>query len=101
MGKFEDESVKMRLKKIFKYLTQNVKYLVNYAKRKEKFLAFTSHIAESTVEHLINERYKRKQKMQWTRESAHNILQIRTSIASKEWNNIREIAIEKCIAKAA
>ena len=29
---------------------------------------------------------KRLKKMQWTREGAHNVLQIRTSIFNKTWN---------------
>lgn len=96
---FQDPDVTEKLKKIKTYLTQNKAYLVDYAERKAQGLIFTRHVAESTVEHLINERHKRKQKMQWTRESAHNVLQIRAAIASKEWNYIWEKAVNECIAK--
>ena len=75
--------------------------LCHYAERAKQGLSFTSHVAESTVEHLINERHKRKQKMQWTRESAHNVLQIRAAIASNEWQKNWEAAVEKSIQKAA
>ncbi|WP_236870680.1 hypothetical protein, partial [Candidatus Bandiella numerosa] len=34
----------------------------------------------------INTRFKRKQKMQWTRENAHNVLQIKATMSSNEWN---------------
>ena len=58
--------------------------MVNYNKRHHEKLIYTTHVAESTVEHLINERHKKKQKMQWSREGAHNVLQIRATMASEE-----------------
>lgn len=90
-----------KLKAILTYLKQNKEQLCDYAERAKQGLLFTSHVAESTVEHLINERHKRKQKIQWTRESAHNILQIRAAIASNEWRKNWEAAVEKSIQKAA
>ncbi|CAN0584933.1 unnamed protein product, partial [Ectocarpus sp. 12 AP-2014] len=36
---------------------------------------------------LINVRQKNKQRMTWSREGSHNVLQIRSSIYSKTWNN--------------
>ena len=50
-----------------------------------RFQPFTSQVAESHIDTLINARHKRKQKMQWTREGAHNVLQIRALMASNEW----------------
>jgi hypothetical protein len=55
---FADKDILVKLKKINTYLKQNSYYLCHYAKRKENGLLFTSHVAESTVEHLINERHK-------------------------------------------
>ncbi|QGP56750.1 hypothetical protein PsalMR5_04240 (plasmid) [Piscirickettsia salmonis] len=66
-------------------IDRNRKYLANYQERKSAGLHFTSTIAESTVDYLINTRQKRNQKMQWSREGAHDILQIRTSTFSKSW----------------
>jgi hypothetical protein len=96
-----DEILVLELKRILIYLSQNKEQLCHYAEREKQGLLFTSHVAESTVEHLINERHKRKQKMQWTRESAHNVLQIRASIASCEWLKNWETAVENTILKAA
>ena len=48
---------------------------------------FTSNLAESTVNTLINERQKGKQKMLWSREGAHNVLQIRAAQRSESWSN--------------
>jgi hypothetical protein len=60
---------------------------VNYDVRKREGLIFTSHLAESTVNTLINERQKGKQKMLWTHEGAHHILQIRSSFFSNTWES--------------
>jgi len=54
------------INKTITYLENNKEFIVNYKQRKEEGLIYTSSIAESTVEHRINERMKRKQKMQWT-----------------------------------
>jgi len=70
------------------YLKSNTKNIANYNKQAMENKPYTSQVAESTVEHLINDRYKKSQKMQWTRENAHNILQIRASMASNEWDYI-------------
>jgi hypothetical protein len=44
-------------------------------------------VAESHIDTLINARHKRTKKMQWTREGAHHILQIRAMMASDEWES--------------
>ena len=49
-------------------------------------LPYTSSIIESTIETLVNTRHKKKHKAQWSREGAHNILQIGSSRDSKKWD---------------
>lgn len=61
--------------------------MVNYCERKEAKLAYRSQVAESHIDTLINARHKRKQKMQWSRVGAHDVLQIRASIESNEWDD--------------
>ncbi len=46
-------------------------------------------------------RQKKTQKMQWTREGAHNILQLRTSIFSNTWNKEWDEAQKKIYKEAA
>ena len=75
--------------------------MVNYEKRKNDGLVFTSNLTESTVNSLINERQKGKQKMLWSRDGAHNVLQIRSSIASKSWQNDWKKIENKIYPKAA
>jgi hypothetical protein len=76
-----------QLHELFNYLSNNKNYLVNYASRCKSKLPYTSSIIESTIETLVNTRHKKKHKAQWTREGAHNVLQIRTSLANKQWDN--------------
>lgn len=75
------------IENFYQYISDNKKYLINYSERKAKGLIYTSHVAESTVEHLLNERCRRKQKMQWSRDGLHAVIQIRASQASNDWDN--------------
>lgn len=96
-----DEKVKSLLTELYEYINRNKKYLTNYQKRKAKELPFTSTLAETSVNSLINERQKNNKKMQWSREGSHNILQIKTSLFSKTWNEDWQQAQQKIYKKAA
>jgi hypothetical protein len=80
-----DNDILTKLDKLYTYISNNKTSIVNYEMRKKLGLVFTSNLAEATVNTLINERQKGKQKMLWGRDGAHNILQIRSSVASKSW----------------
>jgi hypothetical protein len=80
-----DEKNRSKLQGLQDYLQNNRQYLVNYAEREQSNQVFTSQAAESHIDSIINARHKRKQKMQWTREGAHNVLQIRAQMVSNEW----------------
>jgi len=98
ISKTEDKKVKDRLQKLLEYLENNEDILVNYEGRKSHKLAFTSNIAESTVENLVNSRYRQTGKMQWKRESAHSLLQVRaasySNTLSKIWNYVFAIPLK-------
>jgi hypothetical protein len=64
----------------------NLAYLINYEQRESSARVYTSQVAESHIDSLINARHKRQRKMQWTREVAHNVLQIRAKMVSQEWS---------------
>jgi hypothetical protein len=83
----DDKDVLAKLSKLYIYIKNNKAGIVNYEARRSSGLVFTSHLAESTVNSLINERKKGKQKMLWTRDGAHNVLQIRSSLNSKSWDS--------------
>jgi hypothetical protein len=95
-----NQSLSNKLNKLFTYIANNKTGVVNYEQRKNSKLVFTSNLAESTVNTLINERQKGKQKMLWSREGAHNILQIRAAQRSESWNGTWE-NVESRIYKLA
>lgn len=90
-----------KLHDIIKYIVNNKDYLINYEARKIAKLPYTSSIIESAVETLVNTRHKKKHKAQWTRDGAHNVLQIRSSIASQSWDSEWEAAKRQFYKSAA
>ena len=83
------------------YIFENKNKIVDYNARREGNLPYTSHVAESTVEHMLNERCKRKQKMQWSRNGLHAVIQIRVSQASDDWDYDWENIIKPKLTVAA
>ena len=69
-----DSKQRSKVAELYDFIECNKAYVVNYRERKEAHLIFTSQAAESHVESLINARHKRSRKMQWSRDSAHNVL---------------------------
>jgi len=84
----DDKSALAKLNKLYVYINNNKTGIVDYESRKSSGLVFTSNLAESTVNTLINQRQKGKQKMLWSRVGAHSILQIRSALQSKSWKNL-------------
>ena len=80
-----DEAQKSKLTGLYNYIDRNQAYIVNYDERATTHKTYTSQVAESHIDTLINARHKRTGKMQWSREGADNVLQIRATMASKEW----------------
>lgn len=72
--KITDEKKRPQLKGLQNYLQNNLDYLVNYDEREKANKTFTSQVAESHIDAIINARRKQKQKIQWTREGTHNVL---------------------------
>ena len=97
----EDKSTLTKLNKLATYISNNKEGIINYGVRKRAGLVYTSNFAESTVNTLINERQKGKQKMLWSRDGAHHVLQIRASIASNTWNNDWDKIEQKLYKQAA
>ena len=95
------EKITKLLEQLYEYIERNKKYLGNHRERKVAGLPFTSTMAESSVNCLINTRQKGNQKMQWSRQGAHDVLQIRTSIFSKSWTNDWNQAQQGIYKKAA
>jgi len=60
---------------------------VHYEERAKEQKTYTSQVAESHIESIINARHNKSGKMQWTRAGAHKVLQIRGVIISNEWED--------------
>ena len=73
MNNITDAKKCIKLKKLYDYLENNQAYLVNYEEREQQGLSYTSQVAESHIDTIINDRFKRTKKMQWTHDGAHNI----------------------------
>jgi hypothetical protein len=93
---FNNENKKLNT--LISYIENNLKNIINYEFQRNNSLPYTSNVIESAVDTIINERQKNNKKMSWTRQGAHNILQIRASIASKTWERDWEDAFEVWIA---
>jgi hypothetical protein len=76
---------KDKINKFLTYIQNNKTRIVDYRKRQKDGLVFTSNLAESTVESLINQRCKGKQHMRWSREGLNPLLQLRAAMHSEEW----------------
>lgn len=99
--KINDAEVRKKLKNLRGYIENNEDKIGEYSFRKKYGLVFSSNIAESNVESLINQRCKGKQHMQWSREGAHPILQIRAASNSKDWEENWEQYVLGAYKKAA
>ena len=89
----KDEKDINKIKKFYTYIENNKDKIVNYRERQKLGLVFTSNLAESTVESLINQRCKGQQHMRWSREGLNPLLQLRAAIQSNDWNNRWRTAI--------
>ena len=75
-----------KLDGLITYIENNKEHIANYEDRANNGLPYSSQVAESTVEHYASARLKKSQKAQWSRQSAHWILQIRGAVISNEWD---------------
>lgn len=99
--KIEDEKIKKRIMQLKQYLENNFDILVNYEERKNNKLPFTSNVAESTVENLVNSRCRQTGKMKWLRDGAHALLQIRCANYCQSFNQIWDYVVPKLLPAIA
>lgn len=85
---------KEKAQRLLTYIENNANFIVNYQKRQDDGLIFTSQMAECTVESLINKRCKGQQHMRWSREGLHALLQVRAAVNSNDWSAICERHID-------
>ena len=87
LSRTNEEKHHDKIKKLSKYVDNNRYRIVDYSKREKSGLVFTSNLAESTVESLINQRCKGQQHMRWSREGLNPVLQLRAAIHSNDWSD--------------
>ena len=91
------KAYRKRLENLQNYVKNNESKIVDYRGRQKAGLVFTSNLAESTVESLINQRCKGQQHMRWSREGLDPVLQLRAAIGSNDWNNVWKFAVRNII----
>jgi len=96
-----DEAQKSKMTGLYNYIDRNQAYLINYDERDTAHKTYTSQVAESHIDTLINARHKKTGKMQWSREGADNVLQIRATMASKEWTSKWQSTVLSALGAAA
>ncbi len=82
-----DEEQSSKMTGLYDSIKRHQSYLVNYEERDTANKPYTSQVAGSHVDTIINARHKKTRKMQWTRAGAHHVLQIRAMITSEEWGS--------------
>jgi hypothetical protein len=83
-----------KLMKFKGYISNNRDRIINYKQRKNEGKVFTSNLAESTVENLINQRCKQQQHMRWSRDELDPILQLHATISSYfDWESKIKMAV--------
>jgi hypothetical protein len=95
-----DDEQRAKITGLHDYLQRNQAYMINYDERDNAKKPYTSQVAESHVDALINARHKKTRKMQWTREGAHHVLQIRAMIASEAWESQWQNAVLSALKTA-
>jgi hypothetical protein len=96
-----DEAHKSKITGLYTYIERNQAYIINYDERATAHQTYTSQVAESHIDSLINARHKKTGKMQWSREGADNVLQIRATMASKEWTSQWQSTVLSALGAAA
>ena len=89
------------MKEIETYINNNKEHIIKYHTRQLNKEVYTSNVAEGSVNSLINNRQKQNKKMQWSRDEAHAVLQLRTSIFSKSWKKDWDLAAQSIYKEAA
>jgi hypothetical protein len=82
-----EEEQRSKIAGLHDSIERNQSYIINYDERDNAHQPYTSQVAASHVDTLMNARHKKTRKMQWTRAGAHYVLQIRALIASEAWES--------------
>ena len=71
-------------KEFYDYIESNQNFIPNYGDRYRYGEVISTSFVESTVNEVISKRMVKKQQMRWTKEGAHRMIQVRTSMLNGE-----------------
>jgi len=95
---YEFSTLYWNLRRLYFYLDNNRKTLVNYGARHRKGLPISSSIAESAVNQVVSHRMAKKQQMRWTDAGAHYLAQVRVAVLNGEFSVQRLASLPKMLA---
>lgn len=72
------------------YIRANRDFIPNYGDRYRYGEMISTAFVESTVNGLISKRFVKKQQMRWTRQGAHQLLQVRMHVLNEDWRTVFE-----------
>jgi len=74
------------LEDFYPYIEVNRPFIPNYAERYHAGERISTGFVESAVNQVIAKRFAKKQQMRWTRQGAHQLLQIRVKVLNEEFH---------------
>jgi hypothetical protein len=81
------DELKTRVAELIAYLGRNRERLVDYGTRHRSGLPISTSMAESAVESVVGDRFKKNRKMRWTPKGANALLHIRVANLNDELGN--------------
>jgi len=96
-----DETQRSKLTGLYEYLHRNQAYLVNYDAREQANQTYTSQVAESHVDALINARHERTKKIQWTRTNSDKLSDAPCAYPTGMWESKGQDAVLLALGAAA
>ncbi len=72
------------LREFWTYIENNGRLIPNYGERWRHGEAISTAFVESSVNAVVNKRFRKKQQMQWSKRGAHLLLQTRTRVLNGE-----------------
>jgi 6-phosphogluconate dehydrogenase (decarboxylating) len=74
------QKLRKALDEFDRYIAVNQPLIANYGERWRNEEAIATGFVESAVNQIVSKRFSKKQQMQWTKKSAHLVLQMRTQV---------------------
>ena len=76
------------ISEFFNYINNNINIIVNYGERWRAGKRISTSFVESLVNYFVSKRFCKKQQMQWGKEGAHLLIQVRAKVINDELKQI-------------